>query len=113
MTTRLHKSVLFLTGLVAACLSGCVAPRAMSFVDADALPRDYVGRNHRASAKDEVLIVEVSQIPGLNVVGFDAFEQDGALYVSPRRVSSGDGGTAQLEVDLSKFHLGREWPEHI
>ena len=113
MNTRCHKSVLLLCGLVATCFLGCVAPRATSFVDADALPRDYVGRDHRASARNELLIVEVSQIAGLNVVGLDAFKQDGALYVSPRRISSGGGGTARFEVDVSKFHLGTDWPEHV
>jgi len=113
MNAHLHKSVPLLCSLVAAALSGCIAPRATSFVDVDALPHDYVGRNHHVSAKDNLLIVEVSQIPGLNVAGLDAFKQDGALYVSPRRVSSGGSGTAQFAVDVSKYHLGIEWPEHV
>jgi hypothetical protein len=99
--------------MLAAGFSGCVAPRPTSFVDADALPRDYVGSNHHASAKDQLLIIEVTQTPGFNVAGFDSFEQAGALYVSPRRVSSGGAGTAQFEVDVSKFHLGVDWPEHV
>ena len=113
MNTPSHRSVLLLCGLVAACLLGCVAPRATSFVDADALPHDYIGRDHHASAKDDILIVEVSQIPGLNVSGLDAFKQDGALYLCPRRVSSGGGGTAQFEIDVSKYHLGTDWSEHV
>ena len=72
-----------------------------------------MGRDHRAFAMDHLLIVEVSQIPGLNVAGFDTFEQDGALYVSPRRASSGGGGTAQFQVEISKFHLGADWSEHV
>jgi hypothetical protein len=107
------RRVLVLWGLIATFLSGCLAPRATSFVDAAALPPDYVGRSHRASAKEQLLIIEVSQIPGLNVVGFDAFKQDGALYVSPRRVSSGGRHTAQFQIDISKFHLGADWPEHV
>ena len=58
-------------------------------------------------------MIEVSQLPGFNVAGFDAFEQDGALYVSPWHISSGGGGTAQFEVDLTKYQLGADWPQHI
>lgn len=94
-------------------LTGCVAPRPQSFVDADALPQYFVGRELRVSAKGDRLVVEVSQIPGLNVVGFDAFEQDGAIYVSPRRISSGGGGTGKFEIDVSKFQVGSDWPQHV
>jgi len=113
MSTHLHKSLLVFCGFIVICLTGCVSPRPQSFVDADALPSDFVGREHRAFASGERLIVEVSQIPGFNVVGFDAFEQAGALYVSPRRISSGGGGTAQFEVDVAKYGLGADWPQHV
>ena len=103
--------MLLLCGLLA--LSGCVAPRATRFVDADELPPNYVGRNHHASARDQLLTIEVSQIAGLNVAGFDTFEQDGALYVSPRCISSGGEGIAQFQVDVSKFHLDVDWPDHV
>jgi len=63
-------------------LNGCVSSRPQSFVDADALPCDFAGREHRAFVRGERLVIEVSQISGFNVVGFDAFEQAGALYVS-------------------------------
>jgi hypothetical protein len=84
-----------------------------AFVDADALPSGFVGREHRAFVRGEQLIIEVSQIPGFNVVGFDAFEQAGALYVSPRRISSGGSGTAQFEIGVAKYRLGADWPQHV
>jgi hypothetical protein len=112
MSTHLHK-LLLVFGLIAVFVTGYVAPRPQGFVDADALPPDFIGREYRASAKGERLIVEVSQIPGLNVAGLDAFEQDGALYVSPRRISSGGGGTKRFEVDVTKYRLGADWPQHV
>jgi len=113
MSARLQKSFVVFCGLIVVLFTGCVSPRPQSFVEADALPRDFVGREHRAFARGERLIIEVSQIPGFHVVGIDAFEQDGALYVSPRHISSGGGGTGQFEVDVSKFQLGADWPQHV
>jgi hypothetical protein len=113
MSTRHHKSFLACCGVAAVLLTGCVSPRPQSFVDADVLPQDFVGRDHQAFARGERLIVEVSQIPGFNVAGFDTFEQDGALYISPNRISSGGGGTRQFEIDVSKFQLGADWPQHV
>jgi len=113
MSARLHFSLLACCGLILFAFTGCVSPRAQSFVDADTLPSDFVGREHRAFVSGERLIIEVSQIPGFNVVGFDAFEQAGALYVSPRHISSGGGGTAQFEVDVTKYDLGADWPHHV
>ena len=108
----LHKSLLCLC-VVVVFLTGCVSPPPQSFVDADVLPRDFAGREHRAFARGERLIIEVTQSPGFRVVGFDAFAQDGALYVSPGHISSGGGGTEQFEVDVSKFHLGADWSQHV
>jgi|GEM_PF-5780765 len=113
MSTRLHILTLGFYGSIALFLSGCVEPRPESFVDAAALPYGYVGQEYRTFAKGERLIVEVSQIPGLNVAGFDAFVQDSALYVSPRRISSGGGGIRQFEVDVSKYHLAADWSQHV
>jgi hypothetical protein len=100
-------------GFIVVALTGCVSPRPQSFADADALPWAFVGREYRSFVRGEQLIIEVSQIPGLNVVGFDAFEQAGALYVSPRRISSGGGGTVQFEVGIAKYRLGADWPQHV
>ena len=118
VTSRPHehapfKSSVTFCAVIGILVSGCVSPRPQSFVDADALPHDFVGRQHQAFARGDRLIVEVMQIPGFNVVGFDAFEQDGALYVSPRNVSSGGGGMAQFEIDVSKFRLGSDWPHRV
>jgi hypothetical protein len=113
MSTRFHRSLLTCCGAILVVLTGCISPRPQSFVDADALPSDFVGREHRVFASGERLVIEVSQIPGFNVVGFDAFEQAGALYVSPRRISSGGGGTAQFEVDITKYQLGADWPQDV
>jgi hypothetical protein len=112
MSRRLHNSLLAFCVIVVA-LTGCVSPRPQSFVEADTLPSGFAGREHRAFVRGERLVIEVSQIPGFNVVGFDAFEQAGALYVSPRRISSGGGGTAQFEVDVTKYQLGTDWPQHV
>jgi hypothetical protein len=113
MSARLQTLFLALSGLIVVALTGCVAPRPRSFVDADTLPADFAGREHRAFVRGERLVIEVSQIPHFNVVGFDAFEQAGALYVSPRRISSGGGGTAQFEVDVAEYQLGTDWPQHV
>ena len=59
------------------------------------------------------MIIEVSETPGLNVVGFETFEQEDNLYVSPCRISSGGGGTRQFEIDVSKFRMGGDWPGHV
>ena len=113
MSTRFHKLVVAFCGVIIVFLTSCVTPRPQSFVDADALPSDFAGREHRAFVRGGRLIIEVSQIGGFNVVGFDTFEQDGALYISPRRISSGGGGTAQFEVDVAKYGLGADWPQHV
>ena len=113
MSARLHNSLLVFCGIIVVALSGCVSPRPQSFIDADALPSDFVGREHRAFAQGERLTVEVTQIPGLNVARFDTFEQDGAIYVFPRRASSGGGGTRQFEIDVTKYRLGADWPERV
>jgi hypothetical protein len=113
MSMRLHQLFLVFCGVIVVFVTGCVAPRPQSFVEADALPSDFAGREHLTFVRGERLIIEVSQIPGLNVVGFDVFEQAGALYVSPRRISSGGGGTAQFEVDVTKYRLGADWPQHV
>ena len=113
MSTHLHTLFLGVCVILAVLLTGCMDPRPPSFIDAAALPPEYVGREHKAYASGARLVVKVSQIPGLNVAGLDAFEQDGSLYVSPRRISSGGEGTAQFEVDVSKFHLGADWPQHV
>jgi hypothetical protein len=72
-----------------------------------------VGPEYRAFAREERLIVEVSQIPGLNVVRLDAFVQDGALYVEPTLISSGGPGIRQFEVDVSRYHLTADWPQQV
>lgn len=114
MSTRLHHLLLAFCGIIAIALTGCISPRPRNFVDADTLPSDFVGREHRAFVGGERrLVLEVAQTPGLNVVGFDIFEQDGALYVSPRRISSGGAGAAQFEVDVTKYQLGADWPQHV
>jgi len=113
MSTRSYNLLLAFCGVIVVALTGCVSPRPQSFVDADTLPSDFAGREHCAFVRGERLVVEVSQIPGFNVVGFDAFEQAGALYVSPRRISSGGDGTAQFEVDVTKYQLGTDWPQHV
>ena len=81
--TRLHKLLLAISGIIAIGLMGCVSPPPQGFVDADALPSDFAGREHRAFARDQRLIIEVSQTPGFNVVGFDAFEQLSAFRLEP------------------------------
>jgi hypothetical protein len=113
VSTRLHNSFLTFCGVVVVVLTGCVFPRPQSFVDADTLPSNFAGREHRSFVRGDRLVIEVSQTPGFNVVGFDAFEQAGALYVSPRRISSGGGGKVEFEVDVAKYQLGADWPQHI
>ena len=98
---------------IAAIMTGCVSPGPRSFVDVGTLPANFVGREHRAFAEKERLVIEVVQVPGFNVTGFETFQQDGALYVSPQRISSGGGGTAQFEIDVSKYQLGADWPLHV
>jgi hypothetical protein len=110
---RLLKCLLASCGVIVVFITSCVSPPPQSFVDAAALPSDFAGREHRSFVRNERLIIEVSQIPGFNVVGFDAFEQAGALYISPRRISSGGTGTTQFEVDVAKYRLRADWPEHV
>lgn len=100
-------------GLVLFSVNACVSPPPRSYVEADTLPSDFVGRECRAFAIGDRLFIEVVQIPGLNVVGFDTIEHTGALYVSPRRISSGGGGTAQFEVDLTQHDLVTDWPRNV
>jgi hypothetical protein len=112
MCSKLHRLAFVVTGLaVLAC--GCVCPRPQSFTDATALPSDFVGESYRAYAERQRLVIEVSQIPGLNVVAFDEYVQDGVLYLSPRRISSGGGGIRKFEIDVSKYHFGQDWPTHV
>lgn len=113
MSASRHNSLLIWCGIFMIALTGCVSPRSQSFVDADTLPFDFAGREHRAFVSGKRLVIEVAQTPGLNVVGFDAFSQNGALYVSPRRISSGGGGTAQFEIDVAKYQLDSDWPQHV
>lgn len=105
--------VIVLTFLSAILMASCSAPRPQSFVDSDYLPSDYIGRRHSVSALDDRLIIEVDQVTGFNVVGFDVFGQDGELYLSPRHVSSGGGGTARFEIMITSFNLGPRWPERV
>ena len=113
MSAYLHILIFGFCGSVATLLSGCAFLPPERFVDAAALPSHYVGREYRAFARGERLIIEVSQTPGLNVVAFDAFVQDDALYVEPRRISSGGPGIRQFEVDVSRYHLAADWPQHV
>jgi hypothetical protein len=116
LVPRFHQTGLPVLLLIACCtmalLSGCIAPRPSGFVDAEALPSHYLGRDYRVFANGQTLTIEVSQMPGSNVVGFDLFAQDGALYVSPRRVHSGGGDTRKFGLDVSRFHLAADWPTH-
>ncbi len=88
MSAKFLKSLLAFGCFIAGFFMGCIAPRPQNFVDAEELPPNFVGREHRAFARGDHLIVEVSQVPGFNVVGFDTFEQDGAIYVSPRKMDA-------------------------
>lgn len=110
MMTRIHILPLSICCVFAFLLCGCVAPPPQAFVDADSLPSHYVGLGYRATASDELLTIEVSQSSGPNVVGFDAVAHDGALYISPQRISSGGGGMNKFDVDVSRFHLAADWP---
>ena len=113
MNTRFQTLGLTTCAGLAVFLCGCVAPRPQSFVDAEFLPQGYVGREHRTLVRGAKLVIEVSQIPGLNVARIDSFAQDGALYLSPFRISSGGNGKRQFEVDVSQYHLPDDWPEHV
>ena len=110
MSTCLKISILSISCGLLFALCGCVAPRPQVFADTETLPSHYIGRGYRAFASGQLLTIEVTQAPGLNVAGFDTFAHDGALYVSPRRISSGGGGTRTFEVDVSGFHLKADWP---
>lgn len=92
---------------------GCITPRSIKFVDTDVLPAGFVGQSYRAVAVGTRLIVEVSQTPGLNVTRLETFEQDGALYVSPQRISSGGSGVKKFEVNISKFRLSDDWSRNV
>jgi len=95
-------------GLIVICLTGDVSQRSRSFVDADVLLSDIVAREHRVLASDEWLIVGVSQIPGFDVVGCDAFEQASALHVSRRRISARGSGATQFKGDVARYGLGAD-----
>jgi len=95
-----------------ACV-GLTPPPALGFVDVHALPPHFVGTEHRVFADGDRLIVEVEQIPGLNVADLEAFERDGSLYISPIRISSGGPGRRQLEVDVARFGLGPDWHRNV
>jgi len=98
---------------VVLCLCGCISPKPRGFVDTDALPSLFVGRAHQAYATGKKLVIEVSQIPGGNVARIDAFEQEGALYLEPFRISSGGNGTSRFELDVTNHKLQEDWHQHV
>lgn len=99
--------------LVTAALSGCVSPKPTRWVDEPVLPRDFAGESYRATAKGGRLVIEVTQSPGFNVVGFDAVKYGEQLYVTPRHISSGGRGKMTFELDVSKYGLGTDWPRQV
>lgn len=99
--------------VIAMLLCGCKEPQPQSFVDAKTLPEGFVGYGARAFATGQVLTVEVAQMPGLNVVGIDASTRDGTLYLCPRRISSGGGGTNEFTVDVGNYALETNWNQRV
>ncbi len=94
-------------------LTGCITPRPKHFTDVNSLPPLFVGDNYRAYAKGEHLVIRVSQIAGINVVGFKVFEHERSLYLSPQRISSGDAGMSEFEINVSKYPLHQDWHLHV
>jgi hypothetical protein len=93
--------------------AGCASPGPEKFVDAPELPLHFVGKSYRATARGDRLFIEVVQWPGLNVAGFDLYAHNDALYLSPRRVSSGGGGTSTFEINVANYHLSQDWPQRV
>jgi len=109
---RSHILALTIASL-ATILCGCVCPRPQSFTEVKDLPRDFVGVSYKAFAEQQKLIIEVSQTPGFNIVGFTEYVYDGTLYLVPGHISSGGPGSARFEVDVSKYHFAEDWPKRV
>lgn len=114
MANSFKRSSALIVGLVAAlCLVSCRNPKPESFTDAKTLPQHFVGRDYHAYASSNKLTIAVSQIPGLNVARIEASTVNGEIYLSPRRISSGGSGITQFDVDIEKYSLGADWPQHV
>jgi len=108
----MKQRVCLLTTLLFAIV-GCVDSRSVGYVDRSNVPDGFVGKSYRAWLDGRTIFIEVDQIPGLNVVGIEHRIDAGAIYLQPRRASSGGGGTALLRVDLSAESLPPGWERRI
>lgn len=104
---RAFVVLLFLT------VTGCPSSNAVGYVDADALPDGFLGSSHRAWLEGSQILVEVEQIPGLNVVDIHYRVEGEDVYLMPRRASSGGGGTYVVTVDLSSETLAEGWASRV
>jgi prepilin-type processing-associated H-X9-DG protein len=98
---------------LAVALAGCVSSSTVGFVDGHVLPPRFAGYSHRAWIEGRTLVIEVDQIPGLNVGLIRYRIVDGNIYLCPVRASSGGPGRDIIRIDLSSESLPSDWQDRI
>jgi hypothetical protein len=99
--------------VVSVLLFACRSSDTVGYVEADNLPRGYLGESYRAWLAGTNLVVEVQQIPGLNVADIECAVAGEDLHFSPTRISSGGPGKTTFEVPLPNSHPANFWAEHL
>jgi hypothetical protein len=91
----------------------CRSSDTIGYTEADHLPNRYVGDSYRAWLVRNTLVVEVEQIPGLNVADIECAVVGQDIHLSPTRISSGGPGMTTFEVPLPSFHSPKLWVDHL
>jgi hypothetical protein len=90
------------------CLASTCEPASnLAFKE---LTEEYKGRFY---SSDQNLVVVVENVPGITIAAIESHVADGHVVLEATRISSGSGGEHVFCVDLSKYHLDPDWPEHI
>jgi hypothetical protein len=102
---------MLLVVLVAIMVSGCVCPSRKTFVDVTQ-PEEF-NYHEKMSVDGQKLIIEVEQIPGLNIVSIHPLILQDIIYLERSAVSSGGAGTGRFELDFSRYNLPDDWSNRI
>ena len=93
--------------------AGCPSSSSVGYVDRSDLPEYFLGSSHRAWLEGSRILVEVDQLPGLNVARIGYRVDGDAIYLLPQRISSGGAGTSVLSVDLASEAHTNGWETRI
>lgn len=92
--------------------AGCVCPSRKTFIDVAPTPETY-DYPEKLWVDGKRLMIEVHQIPGCNVARIRPLILESGVYLDTLSVSSGGGGRARFELDMSRYDLAADWTNRI